>query len=133
MADFVKSPPHGSSDASKDPSPSQCRGACGHLMAIFDAHQRCARCREGGKGQDLCVQGKECHICAHLTPSQKQQLATPRYRERKDWLKRRPKILRLWLTLLMSPFLAPLLRTPLPLPRRRTRARESVPKNPLLT
>ena len=88
MANSAQSPARGP-DVPRDPSPSQRRGACGHLMAIFDAHQRCARCREAGKGQDLCVLGKECHICSHFTPSQKQQLATPRYRERKEQAKKK--------------------------------------------
>ena len=29
-------------------SPSQCRGSCGHMMAGFDTHKKCARCRDKG-------------------------------------------------------------------------------------
>ena len=36
-------------------SPGQKRGSCGHAMALFDNHSRCACCREKGQGQDPCV------------------------------------------------------------------------------
>ena len=36
----------------------QHRGACGHVMAAFDLHERCARCREKKIGEDPCVKGK---------------------------------------------------------------------------
>ena len=72
-------------DSRKSPSKSsQRRGACGHIMAAFDQHQRCSRCREAKKGQDLCVLGESCHICDSLSPDQLKQLATPKYRERKE-------------------------------------------------
>ena len=72
-------------DSGKSPSKApQRRGACGHIMAAFDQHQRCSRCREAKKGQDLCVLGEPCHLCDVLTPEQVKQLATPKYRERKE-------------------------------------------------
>ena len=37
-------------------SPSQRRGSCGHMMAGFDFHTVCARCRDKKKGQDPCVE-----------------------------------------------------------------------------
>ena len=41
-------------------SPGQKKGACGHIMASFDKHSRCARCREKGHGDDPCVQILQC-------------------------------------------------------------------------
>ena len=29
---------------------------CGNIMALFDAHSKCARCHEKGLGTDDCVQ-----------------------------------------------------------------------------
>ena len=34
----------------------QRRGSCGHVMAVFDGHLKCARCRDKGVGDDPCVQ-----------------------------------------------------------------------------
>ena len=62
----------------------QRRGVCGHIMASFDLHKRCARCREKGLGDDDCVAKKSCFICDGLTDSQKDMLATPTYKNRKD-------------------------------------------------
>ena len=39
-------------------SPGQRRGTCGHAMALFDSHTKCARCREKGVGSDACVEKK---------------------------------------------------------------------------
>ena len=44
-------------------SPGQRRGTCGHAMALFDSHTKCARCREKGVGSDGCVEKKPCSIC----------------------------------------------------------------------
>ena len=45
-------------------SSGQKKGGCGHIMANFDTHIHCARCREKGAGSDPCVQGKEdCAAC----------------------------------------------------------------------
>ena len=65
-------------------SPGQKRGTCGHVMALFDSHKKCARCREKGVGDDPCVMKLDCQICKAFTPSQVQQLATLTYRSRKE-------------------------------------------------
>ena len=65
-------------------SPGQKRGTCGHVMAIFDGHLKCARCRDKGVGEDNCVLKKDCPICKAFSPEQIRQLATPTYRERKN-------------------------------------------------
>ena len=57
-------------------------------MAPFDAHSKCARCREKGIGQDPCVERKPCQICDNLSEDQKKQLATPTYRTRKELQKK---------------------------------------------
>ena len=44
-------------------SPGQKRGTCGHVMAVFDGHLKCARCRDKGVGDDPCVLKKDCSIC----------------------------------------------------------------------
>ena len=36
-------------------SPGQKRGTCGHVIAVFDGHLKCARCRDKGVGDDPCV------------------------------------------------------------------------------
>ena len=38
----------------------QRRGTCGHAMAAFDLHEKCARCREKKIGEDQCVKGLSC-------------------------------------------------------------------------
>ena len=65
-------------------SPGQRRGSCGHAMAGFDTHSKCARCRDKGLGDDPCIQKKEYVICKGFTPDQVLQLATPAYRDRKE-------------------------------------------------
>ena len=65
-------------------SPGQRRGSCGHAMAGFDSHSKCAHCRDKGLGDNPCVQKKECVICKGFTPEQILQLATPTYRDRKE-------------------------------------------------
>ena len=62
----------------------QKRGSCGHVMALFDNHQKCARCRDKGLGDDPCVKKLDCQICKAFTPAQIQQLATPTYKARKE-------------------------------------------------
>ena len=61
-------------------SPGQKRGTCGHVMALFNTHKKCARCRE----KDPCVMKLDCQICKAFTPSQVQQLATSTYKSRKE-------------------------------------------------
>ena len=65
-------------------SPGQKQGSCGHAMAGFDGHSKCACCRDKGVGDDLCILKKECGVCKGFTPEQIQQLSTPTYRERKE-------------------------------------------------
>ena len=65
-------------------SPGQRRGSCGHAMAGFDSHSKCARCRDKGVGDDPCVLKKDCDVCKGFTPDQIQQLATPTYRDQKE-------------------------------------------------
>ena len=60
------------------------KGYCGHIMAAFDLHEKCARCREKKVGQDLCVLGNDCLICDGFSDSQKERLATPSYKIRKE-------------------------------------------------
>ena len=43
-------------------SPGQKYGTCGHSMAVFDGHLKCARCGDKVVGEDLYVQTKGCHI-----------------------------------------------------------------------
>ena len=64
-------------------SPGQRKGACGHIMASFDQHARCARCRDKGL-EDPCVNKLPCEICELLTPEQVIQLSTPTYKPRKE-------------------------------------------------
>ena len=68
-------------------SPGQRKGACGHIMASFDRHSRCARCREKGLGEDPCISKLPCEYFELLTPDQVIQLATPTYKLRKEKLK----------------------------------------------
>ena len=60
-------------------SPGQKRGGCGHLMAGFDSHSFCTRCRDKGKGPDPCISDKDCNSCNILTADQHLQLSTPSY------------------------------------------------------
>ena len=65
-------------------TPGQRKGACGHIMASFDSHSRCARCRDKGLGEDPCVKKLQCDLCDLLTPEQIVQLSTPTYKLRKE-------------------------------------------------
>ena len=65
-------------------SPGQKHGGCGHLMARFDTHSFCARCREKSKGPDPCVSKSDCQACNVLTEDQRIQLSTPSYRIKKE-------------------------------------------------
>ena len=65
-------------------SPGQRKGACGHIMASFDKHSRCARCWDKGHGEDLGIKRLPCEYCDLLTPDQVVQLATPTYKIRKE-------------------------------------------------
>ena len=65
-------------------SPGQRKGACGHIMASFDLHSRCARCRDKSLGDDARVKKLPCEFCELLTPEQVLQLSTPTYKIRKE-------------------------------------------------
>ena len=65
-------------------SPGQRRGSCGHVMAGFDLHKKCARCRDKKVGDDPCVKGQDCEICDCFSDIQRGMLATPQYQIRKD-------------------------------------------------
>ena len=62
----------------------QRKGSCGHIMAAFDSHDKCARCRDKRIGEDNCVLEKPCSICDGFSHNQRELLATPSYRIRKD-------------------------------------------------
>ena len=62
----------------------QRRGSCGHIMAAFDLHKKCARCRHKGIGDDPCVKDKQCSVCDSFSDEQKELISTPSYRIRKD-------------------------------------------------
>ena len=70
--------------ASPSDKKGQRKGLCGHIMAVFDSHEKCARCRDKRLGEDNCVLDKPCPICDSFTDAQKELLATPSYRIRKD-------------------------------------------------
>ena len=65
-------------------SPGQRRGNCGHIMAGFDGHKKCARCREKKLGDDPCVKDQVCPICGSFSEQQRSMLSTPQYKIRKD-------------------------------------------------
>ena len=62
----------------------QRKGSCGHIMVAFDLHDKCARCRDKRIGEDNCVLDKPCPICDGFSDTQRELLATPSYRIRKD-------------------------------------------------
>ena len=62
----------------------QRQGNCGHIMAGFDQHEKCARCRDKKLGSDPCVKEKLCGICDKLTDQQRSMLSTPQYQIHKD-------------------------------------------------
>ena len=56
------------------------------MMAYFDLHSVCARCRDKKKGKDPCIEkpDSECQHCKVLTPEQLAQLSTPSYKLKKE-------------------------------------------------
>ena len=48
--------------------------SCGHLMPGWDNHRYCFKCREAGKGDDLCALKKDCLLCASFSEDQKRKL-----------------------------------------------------------
>ena len=65
-------------------SPFQCRGSCGHMMAGFDTHKKCARCRDKGIGDDPYVKQEICDICDSFTEMQHSMLSTHQYQIRTE-------------------------------------------------
>ena len=61
----------------------QRRGSCGHVMAAFDLHKKCASCRDKGIGDDSCVKDKQCSVCDSFSDEQRELISTP-YRIRKE-------------------------------------------------
>ena len=61
-------------------------GGCSHMMAGFDHHSVCARCRDKKKGSDPCTKSppESCGHCDLLTPEQRTQLSTPSYKLKKE-------------------------------------------------
>ena len=47
----------------------QRKGLCGHIMAAFHSHDKCARCRDKRIGEDNCVLDKPCPICDNFSDS----------------------------------------------------------------
>ena len=62
----------------------QRKGSFGHIMAAFDLHEKCARCREKKVEQDPCVLGNECVLCDGFCDAQRERLATPSYKIHKE-------------------------------------------------
>ena len=62
----------------------QRRGSCGHVMATFDLHDKCARCHDKLIGEDGCVKDKPCKICDGFSVSQKDMLSMPSYKIRNE-------------------------------------------------
>ena len=56
------------------------------MMAGFDHHSVCARCRDKKKGSDPCTKSppESCGHCDLLTPEQRTQLSTPSYKLKKE-------------------------------------------------
>ena len=56
------------------------------MMAGFDLHSVCARCRDKKKGSDPCTKTppEDCQHCDALTPDQRTQIATPSYKLKKE-------------------------------------------------
>ena len=56
------------------------------MMAGFDHHSVCARCRDKKKGSDPCIETPpaSCSHCDALSSEQKVQLSTPSYKLKKE-------------------------------------------------
>ena len=56
------------------------------MIAVFDLHSVCARCRDKKKGSDPCIgtPPASCSHCDALTAEQKAQLSTPSYKLKKE-------------------------------------------------
>ena len=60
----------------KDSSDSKSKKSsfCGHMLLGFDNHRYCFKCRESGKGDDLCTLKKDCLLCIAFSEDQKRKL-----------------------------------------------------------
>ena len=56
------------------------------MMAGFNLHSVCTRCRDKKKGSDPCTKTppEDCQHCDALTPDQRTQIATPSYKLKKE-------------------------------------------------
>ena len=54
------------------------------MMAGFDTHSFCARCRDKGKGSDPCISKSDCQDYYVLTEDQRIQLSTQSYKIKKE-------------------------------------------------
>ena len=59
----------------------QRRGVCGHFMPTWDTHSSCPGCRKKFKGQDPCVEDRDCASCNQLSVGQLHLLRTSRTHE----------------------------------------------------
>ena len=58
--------------------------SCGHIMASFDLHDKCARCWDKLIGEDNCMLDKPCPIYDGFSDTQREMLSAPSYKMRKD-------------------------------------------------
>ena len=65
-------------------SPAKRRGSCGHMMAGFDNHKKCAWCRDKGVGDDPCLKQETCSFCDSFTDVQRSMLSTTQYQIRRE-------------------------------------------------
>ena len=56
---------------------------CGHVMAAFNAHDKCVHCREKWLGKDPDVLGESCEICDDFSDTKTESLYTLSYKLRK--------------------------------------------------
>ena len=75
----------------KDSSDSKTKKStfCGHLMPSFDTHRYCYKCRESGKGDDLCTVKKDGLLCVAFSEDQKRKL-TEKHSKGKKSVKETP-------------------------------------------
>ena len=83
--------------------PGQRKGACGYIMASFDKHSRCVRCRDKGLGEHPCVKKLPCDFCELLTLEQIIQLSIPTYKLRKEKQKECESLVDLTSVTVLSP------------------------------
>ena len=69
-------------------SSGQIRGSCRHIIASFDEHYKCARCRHKGVGDDPCVLEQDCRWCVVPFAEERQQHVTPMNKTHKEHQKK---------------------------------------------